>query len=392
MKISQIGTFNLLVLSLFAFLGILFIPFSYGLIPQHEALVSMLFQETIHGLNTLIFTGEFYPQISSDSVSLYSLIIILGLISLGLGILWIHYFPEKISRFINWVTRFGIPFYLSIHLLRYGIDKLTMRQFYTPDAQTLFTPLGEISKDLLFWTTMGISPVYCTFMGVTQILTALFIWMERTRFIGLCLCMGIFIQIVALNFSYDISVKVFSLFLLFISVLGLYPYRKLLLTFFQALPPLKVPSPSHRWVYKGIKALLVLLVLWELSASNRLMLSPQQDSDALPGAYARIAQESENHLPINVKRIFIHREGYLIMEEDLGDRHRFEMWPLGSSRFLLKKKGEASWEVKIEYIEPNLRVSFLHGETLYSSVFEAISLEELPIHQSDFHWTLEGID
>jgi len=37
-------------------------------------------------------------------------------------------------------------------LLNYGTDKLFLEQFYKPDANILFTPLGFLDSDILFWS------------------------------------------------------------------------------------------------------------------------------------------------------------------------------------------------------------------------------------------------
>ena len=50
----------------------------------------------------------------------------------------------------------------------YGVQKLLMQQFFTPEANTLYTPLGRLDKDILFWTTMGLSRGYNIFLGVVE--------------------------------------------------------------------------------------------------------------------------------------------------------------------------------------------------------------------------------
>ena len=51
-----------------------------------------------------------------------------------------------------------------------------------------------------------------------EILAAVLILIKRTRLMGLLLSLGILINVVAVNFGFDISVKLFSLFFFFFEV------------------------------------------------------------------------------------------------------------------------------------------------------------------------------
>src|SRR5205085_9499653 len=109
-------------------------------------------------------------------------------------------------------------YYLCLQLLKYGVDKIFKNQFYLPEPNTLFTPAGMLDKDILYWSTMGTSYGYNIFLGSLEIAAALFILIKRTRLIGLLLSLGILINVTEVNFGFDISVKLFSLFLLFFNL------------------------------------------------------------------------------------------------------------------------------------------------------------------------------
>ena len=175
--------------------------------PFFESLVS--FSGTyFFGLN-----NGFSPVISSDSIGLYCHVFNLILISFG-----VSFFLELIGKQNKVNLRLYVlkllTYYLALQLLIYGLDKVFKAQFFLPEPNTLFTPLKDIPKDLLYWSTIGVSRTYSVFLGIAEVVTALFLLFPKTRLMGIVLGIGIMTNVVAVNFSYDISVKVYSLFLL----------------------------------------------------------------------------------------------------------------------------------------------------------------------------------
>jgi hypothetical protein len=87
-----------------------------------------------------------------------------------------------------------------------------------PEPNLLFTPLGQLDKDILYWSTMGSSYGYNLFLGCTELLTGVLLFFRKTRAIGALAAVFICANIVAVNFSFDISVKLLSSFLLLLSL------------------------------------------------------------------------------------------------------------------------------------------------------------------------------
>ncbi|MBL0144471.1 MAG: hypothetical protein IPP48_00540 [Chitinophagaceae bacterium] len=69
--------------------------------------------------------------------------------------------------------------YLIIILLKYGLDKIFKTQFYLPEPNTLFTTVGHLDKDILFWSTMGSSHLYNTITGCIEILAAVLLFLNQ---------------------------------------------------------------------------------------------------------------------------------------------------------------------------------------------------------------------
>lgn len=222
------------VFLVFSILGVLFIPFSFKHLPIQQKITKLVFADLIADIASKIeFIKVNNTEISSDSSTLYLLVFIL----LGIAILFVALISfvsvskRKITFMVQNIQLF-LVFYLSLVMFMYGFDKIFKAQFYLPEPNTLYTPLGMLEKDLLFWSTMGSSYSYTVFLGFAELLSALFLLHRKTRNFGLFLLFGILLNVVMINLSFDISVKLYSFFLLIVCFLLLVSSVKQLMAFF----------------------------------------------------------------------------------------------------------------------------------------------------------------
>ncbi|WP_123920949.1 hypothetical protein [Chryseobacterium balustinum] len=151
---------------------------------------------------------------SSDSYSMLVLIIILLLTSTIFSFL----IKKKWMEIFLSITGYVCVIYISVILIKYGIDKIFKAQFPEPEPNILFTRFGNLDKDILFWSTIGTSKIYNIIMGSIEFFSGVLLLFKRTRFLGLLLAIISFAQILIINISFDISVKLFSLILLLMSL------------------------------------------------------------------------------------------------------------------------------------------------------------------------------
>lgn len=84
----------------------------------------------------------------------------------------------------------------------------------------------------LLWTFMGFSRAYCIFAGAAECLGGALLFFRRTTLLGAVLLLGVLGNVVLLNFCYDVPVKLFSTFLLFLAAYLAWPDARRLADFF----------------------------------------------------------------------------------------------------------------------------------------------------------------
>jgi hypothetical protein len=145
-------------------------------------------------------------------------------VSLLLAIAWSILDRQRTSyvKLDTWL-RIGMRYYVGFYMLVYGLDKVFHQQMPTPSAAQLATPLGEFSPMRLTWLWIGYSTSYQFLGGFLECLGGLLLFFRRTASAGAIFLVPVVVNIVAINFSYDIPVKLFSIELLVLSLYIAWP-------------------------------------------------------------------------------------------------------------------------------------------------------------------------
>jgi hypothetical protein len=99
-------------------------------------------------------------------------------------------------------------------MITYGVLKVIELQFSPPTPDRLIQTYGESSPMGLIWTLMGFSSLYCFFGGAGEVLGGLLLSLRRTTLLGALVCIGVLANVVMINLSFDVPVKLFSSHLL----------------------------------------------------------------------------------------------------------------------------------------------------------------------------------
>lgn len=125
-----------------------------------------------------------------------------------------------------------LRFYLAFFMLIYGIGKILPMQFPPIDLARLAQPYGQSSPMGLAWAFLQYSPAYAAFSGFAEAIGALFLLNRKTVTLGAIILLGVLSNIVAMNFCYDIPVKISSSHMLLACLILLYSDRKRIYNFF----------------------------------------------------------------------------------------------------------------------------------------------------------------
>ncbi len=202
----------------FAFFGLYNFPFPLNAIPGVPAdewtnagwdvLVAPVGRMLFGATPSPAFTG------SGDTRWNWTQLVIVTALSLIATIVWTIVARGPVSDRLRSGFHTYIRFALGYTMLSYGTAKVVPTQFLPPSLDRLVQPFGDASPMGILWTFMGASLAYVIFTGLGEMLGGLLLMMRRTALIGALVTAGVMTQVAALNFFYDVPVKIFSLFLL----------------------------------------------------------------------------------------------------------------------------------------------------------------------------------
>jgi hypothetical protein len=190
----------------------------------------------------------------------------LALVSAIVAIVWT--LADKRRRDCNklffWFNLY-LRYILAITIIGYGVDKVIPVQMPWPTSAAMLSNFGEQSRFDVLWRFMGMSPGYMILTGGLEVIAGLFLFNRRTLLVGYLLLMAILVNVVALNWFYNIPVKMYSAQLLVYNLYLLAPYGNRLIQFF--FFDKVVPAPqSHysfgpRWKRRTLAGALIFFPL-----------------------------------------------------------------------------------------------------------------------------------
>ena len=167
---------------------------------------------------------------SGDKTFDYLLVLFFFIISSIITLLWsiIEKDEKSYSNLNYWFLTF-LRFYLGSVMISYGMVKVIQLQFPSPGFFRLLEPYGDSSPMGLAWTFLGYSKGYNLFMGFSEVVGGCLLFHRRTSLLGALMLIGVSVNIVAINFCFDVPVKLFSTTLLIIAIIIAAPrFRQLL--------------------------------------------------------------------------------------------------------------------------------------------------------------------
>ena len=113
--------------------------------------------------------------------------------------------------------RICLRYVIGVTLIGYGMAKVIQTQFPFPGSFRLEQRYGDSSPMGLLWTFMGFSYGYNLFCGLAETIGGTLLFYRRTTTLGATWLVGVMANVVALNFFFDVPVKLYSSHLLLAS-------------------------------------------------------------------------------------------------------------------------------------------------------------------------------
>ena len=121
----------------------------------------------------------------------------------------------------------AVRFYVGLMLINYGLYKVFKLQFPAPNTFRLPEAYGDSSPMGLAWAFLGFSTGYNLFMGFAEV-AAILLLFRRTMTLGAIITLMTTTNVMAVNYFYDVPVKIISTHLVIMtSFILLYDARNL---------------------------------------------------------------------------------------------------------------------------------------------------------------------
>ncbi|MET3883440.1 hypothetical protein ABIE54_002329 [Chitinophagaceae bacterium OAS944] len=387
--------------AVFSLLGFLFIPLTFLEFDFQYQITKFIFYSPVAFIQNQFFPNAIKNiEFSSDTIGLNILLGLLLIISLLL-VVGLQFFRLSTERIIP-LFKLLSAYYVAIVFLKYGFDKIFKRQFYLPEPNILYSNFGSLTRDTLFWSTMGTSHIYSIVTGAIEVLAGALILFKRTRIAGFFLALIVSINILLINISFDISVKLFTSFLLMVVFFNLYAVLKTTYVFFIQHKAVQLPAsvhndiPVNKRVHAGLCAVIVGLVLTP-AISTRNFNDDNTQRPLLHGAYQiehfTVNNDSLNRNDFPYRRFFIHRNDYIIFqkEDETMVDYFFEINE-GAKQMTITDYENNKISVTYNYNakEGDLQLSF-GNKAHWTIQSKALNWKALPALQDGMHYTIDEI-
>jgi len=351
------------------------------------------------------------PNGSGDTTYNYVQQFLWIVFAMTIALLWAISDRKRLSynQFKYWL-RIILRYYLALTLFVYGFAKIMKLQFQFPDLTRLTETYGDSSPMGLAWNFIGYSNGYNIFIGGAEVLAGCLLFFKRTTLFGSLVAMTVMANIVAMNFAYDIPVKIFSTNLLALATwIAWYDIDRIINVFFLNKPaaaaqlgmPLK--TKWKKILQSSIKAIVILNTFYA-TLGNAIELNKKYGEDlpkpALYGIYdAEIFVRKPDTLPPLMtdakrwKRVIVGSYGYAVIYSMTGQQRwmKFSADTINKTACFTSIVDSAKI-FTLHFTEPDSSHFLFKGSFDYDSVsimMKKFDITKFNLIKRGFHWINE---
>ena len=231
---------------------------------------------------------------SGDTTYDYVLLLFFVIMALIGTAIW-SFLEKKSKEYdqFNYIFEVILRYFLGAMMLSYGLAKIfPPRQFSEPYFFRLLQPYGDSSPMGILWTFMGASQGYTFFSGLMETIGGLLLVHRKTKRVGALILIPVLVNVVALNFFYDVPVKLFSTQLLIFAILIAKPdfgrlYRMLIQnkeTPPQTFPKFFTSGKAREWrlVIRGFLLFSIVILQAHITYKKMERAAQRGSSETLP--------------------------------------------------------------------------------------------------------------
>jgi hypothetical protein len=170
-------------------------------------------------LEPLVYAGN-----SRDTNFFWVQLFVVLVVAVLITVVWsaVDRTRDNYAALYQWFRLF-LRFALAAQMIYFGMVKVIPTQFPAPSLLTLVAPVGNLSLQGLLWTSIGASMPYQIFTGVVEVVGGVMLLVPQTTSLGAIVCLISMTQVLVLNLTYDVGVKILSFQLVLIALVLLAP-------------------------------------------------------------------------------------------------------------------------------------------------------------------------
>ena len=298
-----------------------------------------------------------------------------------------------------------VRYYLAALMINYGLSKLFYLQFTFLSEVALTRDLGEFSPMGLLWNFMGYSKGYTMFAGALEFIAGLLLLNRRTHILGTLMTFGVMLNVMMLNYCYDVPVKLSSTHMVLMSLFLISLRAERLYAFFisnRKIEPYSYPEliPAKYYKLKTILKWLMIMAylslyissMWGHSQNNK-----SNDVTLISGKYKvesferkrPASDDSETSNYDDWKEFYQVRKGYALVKTKDDYKLNYRVWADTIKNLIhIKLRNESDFQkLQYEFIEPEL--IRLSGVYKFDTLDILMRKDEIPLLDRGFHWVTE---